>query len=112
MLNIEISRQGASITLRQAAYIDKLTKEWFPHGPPAHAQLNSVPHPEDIRELVIHATGEGAPPAYPTLINKYRKLVGALLYVATSTRPDIARTQPPYYVGQCPSQLTNSSQPL
>ena len=53
-------------------------------------QLNSVPHPEDIRELVIHATGESAAPADPTLINKYRKLVGALLYAATSTRPDIA----------------------
>ncbi len=53
-------------------------------------QLNNVPHPEDIRELVIHATGEGAPPADPTLINKYRKLVGALLYAATSTRPDVA----------------------
>jgi hypothetical protein len=49
-----------------------------------------VPHPENIRELVIHATGEGAAPADPTLINKYRKLVGALLYAATSTRPDIA----------------------
>ena len=90
LLNIEISRQGASVTLRQTAYIDKLTKEWFPHGAPAHVQLISVPHPEDIRELVIHATGEGAPPADPTLINKYRKLVGALLYAATSTRPDIA----------------------
>ena len=90
LLNFEISRQGASVTLRQTAYIDKLTKEWFPHGAPAHVQLISVPHPEDIRELVIHATGEGAPPADPTLINKYRKLVGALLYAATSTRPDIA----------------------
>ncbi len=49
-----------------------------------------MPHPEDIRELVSHATGEGAPPADPTLINNYRKLVGALLYAATSTRPDIA----------------------
>jgi len=90
LLNIEISRQSASVTLRQTAYIDKLTKEWFPEGPPAHVQLNSVPHPENIRELVIHATGEGAAPADPTLINKYCKLVGALLYAATSTRPDIA----------------------
>ena len=64
LLNSEISRQGASITLRQTAYIDKLTKEWFPHGPPAYVQLNSVPHPEDIRELVIHATGEGAGRSY------------------------------------------------
>ncbi len=55
-LNIEISRQGTSVTLRQTGYINKLAKEWFPHGPPANVQLNSVPHPEDIRELVIHAT--------------------------------------------------------
>jgi len=108
LLNIEISRQGAPITLRQTAYINKLTKEWFPHaGAPAHVQLNSVPHPEDIRELVIHATGEGAVPADPTLINKYRKLVGALLYAATSTR-DTLRTQPPCCVGQCLSKRMNS----
>ena len=108
LLNIEISRQGASITLRQTAYIDKLTKVWFPHGRPAHVQLNSVPHPEDIRELVIHATGEGAAPADPTLINKYRKLVRELC----STRPPqldrTLRTRPPCYVGQCPNQLMNS----
>ena len=110
-LNIEISRQGASITLRQTAYIDKLTKEWLPHAPPAHVQLNSVPHPENIRELVIHATGEGAAPADPTLINKYRKLVGALL-----TRPPqldrTLRTRPPCCAEQCPSQLMNSWRPL
>ena len=69
LLNIEISRQGAIVTLRQTTYINKLTKEWFPHGAPAHVQLNNVPHPEDIRELVIHATSEGASPADPTLIN-------------------------------------------
>ena len=108
LLNIEISRQGASITLRQTAYIDKLTKEWFPHGPPAHVQLNSVPHPEDIRELVIHATGEGAAPADPTLINKYRRLVGALLYAAIPQLDRTLRTRPPCYAGQCPNRLTNS----
>ena len=56
LLNIEISRQGASVTLRQTGYITKLAREWFPQGPPANVQLSSVPHPEDIRELVIHAT--------------------------------------------------------
>jgi hypothetical protein len=99
------------VTLRQTAYIDKLTKEWFPDGPPVHVQLNSVPHPENIRELVIHATGEGAAPADPTLVNKYRKLVGALLYAATSTRPDIAYG-PPCCAERCPSQRMNSWRPL
>ena len=107
LLNIEISRQGASITLiRQTAYIDKIPREWFSHGPPAHVQLNSVPHPEDIRELVIHATGEGAAPADPTLTNT----VGS--WALCSTRPPqldrTLRTRPPCCVGQCPNQLMNS----
>ena len=90
MLDIEISRQGTSVTLRHTSYINKLTKEWFPHETPANVQLNSVPHPQNICKQVIHATGEDAPPADPTLINNYCKLLGALLYAATSTRRDIA----------------------
>ncbi len=43
LLNIEISRQGASVTLRQTGYIKLSTKEWFPHGPPANVPLNPVP---------------------------------------------------------------------
>ena len=89
LLNIEISRQGASVTLRQTNYISKLVNELFPDGASTNVQRNSVPHTEDIRELVIHAMGEGSPPTYLALINDYRKLVGALLYAATSTRPDI-----------------------
>merc|ERR1712070_1115095 len=36
LLNIEISREGSSVVLRQRAYIEKLTASWFPDGPPAH----------------------------------------------------------------------------
>ena len=47
-----------------------------PSWNPANVPLNPVPHPEDIREFVIHTTSEGASPANQTLINNYRKLVG------------------------------------
>ena len=88
--NIEIARQGNAVTLRQTAYITKLTREWFPNGTPASVHQNSVPHPENIRELVIHATAEGVPPADVALVHDYRKLVGALLYAATFRRSNAA----------------------
>ena len=44
----------------------------------------------DIRECIIEATADGASPADPALASKYKRLVGALLYCATQTRPDVA----------------------
>lgn len=44
----------------------------------------------DIRETVINATADGATPPDPALTSRYKRLVGALLYCATQTRPDVA----------------------
>ena len=108
LLNIEISRQGTSVSLRQTGYITKLTKEWFPHGTPANKQLNSVPHPEDIRELVIHATSEGAPPANQTLINNYTASSWALSCMRLHPRALILPTPQACSAGRCRNPLTCS----
>ena len=44
----------------------------------------------DIRECIIEATADGAAPADPALATRYKRLVGALLYCATQTRPDVS----------------------
>ena len=108
LLNIEISRQGASITLRQTAYIDKLTKEWFPHGPPAHVQLNTV-----CRILRTSGSSSSTQRAKAPHRQILRSLTStASSWALCSTRPPqldrTLRTRPPCYVGQCPNQRMNS----
>ena len=90
LLNIETEREGDTITLKQASYITKLSREYFPDGPPAHIHAYTVPRTMDIRECIIEATADGAAPADPALATRYKRLVGALLYCATQTRPDVS----------------------
>jgi len=108
LLNIEISRQGASITLRQTAYIDKLTKEWFPHGPPAHVQLNTV-----CRILRTSGSSSSTQRAKAPHRQILRSLTStASSWALCSTRPPqvdrTLRTRPPCYAGRCSNQLTTS----
>ena len=51
--------------------------------------MNSTPHTDDLPSLVLDATQSTDDPD-PALTKKYQSLVGALLYAATNTRPDIA----------------------
>ena len=89
LLNIEISRTDSAVTLRQTAYIEKLAAAWFDDGPPAHMHSNSAPHTDELPQLVLDAVSAISPPD-PQLLNRYRSLVGSLLYAATNTRPDVA----------------------
>jgi hypothetical protein len=61
-------------------------------GPPAHIHVSAVPHrwTSGSALLKLPQMGDGASPADPALASKYKRLVGALLYCATQTRPDVA----------------------
>ena len=70
LLNIEIEREGDTVTLKQTSYITKLCGEYFSDEPPAHIHVSTVPHTMDIRERVTEATADGASPADPALASK------------------------------------------
>ena len=89
LLNIEIKREAGHILLRQTAYIEKMCKEWFPEGVPAHVQANSTPHSDNLPALVLDAVS-CQDTINPELLRRYQSIVGSLLYAAINTRPDIA----------------------
>lgn len=109
LLNVEISREGRRIWLRQTGYIQRLVSTYLPDG-----FINTLPRNQgpcdsslcqDVADaLTAKGTGESVD---PNLLKRYQSLVGALLYCSTQTRPDVA-----YAVGMlcrvmsCPSERT------
>ena len=91
LLNVEIMRtEGGFVILRQRGYIDKLVLSHAPDGKvPSSHQKNRTPCAVELPQLVLDATSRNATPD-ARLRAQYMSLVGALLYCATHTRPDIA----------------------
>lgn len=87
------SRVGkdGSITLHQEKYIRKLLNRFQPNGPPATVQRNSLPYSDGIVAKVLAAVdADAANPPFPHLVKEYQQRIGALMYLTTSTRVDIA----------------------
>jgi hypothetical protein len=89
LLGIEISRVDDSVILRQTAYIDRLVERYCPDGVPARVQASSVPCTADLPQHVADALSSQDEPS-PADVRAYQSIVGALLYAAVNTRPDIA----------------------
>ena len=90
LLNVEITRSNSGhVTLRQTAYIDKLIATHAPEGVPSTSQRNKTPCDPTLAQSVLDAVCS-EDPTYQALRSKYMSLVGALLYCATHTHPDIA----------------------
>lgn len=80
-----------SITLHQTKYIEKLLSKYLPNGCDNRTQRNSLPHSEDLVEKVLRAVERPLdPPPSPSLLRAYQQRIGALMYLTTSTRVDIA----------------------
>jgi hypothetical protein len=82
------------IILTQSAYIDKMESEHSPNDKPVKNKLNKTPCDKSLDKHVADALSADIPDppdsAWLTQQTRYWSLVGALLYCATNTRPDIA----------------------
>ena len=89
LLGIDINVEDHHVCLRQETYISRLGSEFFPDGTPPSMQKNTVPSLPDLPQTVLEAVDSSAE-IDPILLKRYQSLVGALLYCATNTRPDVA----------------------
>ena len=89
LLGVEIARNKDSVVLKQTAYIQKMVENHFPDGVPANDKDTKYPCDKSIEDLVAVAQADESP-RDPESIRKYQCIVGALLYAATNTPPDIA----------------------
>ena len=88
LLNVEISSEGGCVVMRQTGYIERLVKDYLPDGVPNSHQEGSTPCDETIGQAVADALACLDEPD-PVLRRRYQSLVGALLYCASNTRPDV-----------------------
>jgi len=92
LLGVEISSEaeGSIVELRQTAYIEKMANTWFTDGVPSTVQSNKTPCDSDLAQHVADSLVDDVTVRNPELTRRYQSLVGALLYAATNTRPDVA----------------------
>ena len=89
LLGVDISAADGHVELTQASYIVRLADTWFPEGVPATIQSNQPPADKNLPQLVADALVNVEPRA-PEQVKAFQSLVGALLYAAINTRPDVA----------------------
>jgi len=112
LLGVEFERSDGHIHLKQPAYISKMVERYFRDGVPPASSSTETPCGKELKALVDRVTSSvkdvklaDRPRIDPKLLTEYQSLVGALLYCATNTRPDIA-----YALGQlcramsCPTE--------
>ena len=112
LLGIEIKyNEDSSITLHQQTYIEKLVEEFLPNGAPRGIKAN-VPYSQCLDTITLHASlakiANKGVCTHPGLVHEYQRKLGCLMYLANSTRPDIAYMQSVCIVAICPVLRPNS----
>ena len=85
-----------TITLHQEKYVRKLLAKYMPDGVPPNLARQSLPYSPDVcmKVLIACEASTAAEPLHPELVRPFQERLGALLYLATSTRADLAYVVP------------------
>jgi len=94
LLGIEIIYgKDGTITLHQTKYVHQIVKEFLPNGKPPGVKGN-LPYSGKLDVIAHDATYERVlnnnTCKHPELVRPYQRRLGCLMYLANSTRPDIA----------------------
>jgi hypothetical protein len=78
ILNIKLNKNESGITLSQSHYVEKILSRFF------FIDGKSSPTPYDLSMILRKNKNE------PTHQLKYSQIIGSLMYLASTTRPDIS----------------------
>jgi len=90
IVNAEVTMDDTFVTLTQKRYIEKLAKKWLPESTPKTFTPALSDGKYALLEVVKRATAEGAEKLGAEEHCTYREIVGAILYLSTVCRPDVA----------------------
>ena len=107
LLGVDFSFDDGVVSMTQSNYVTKLAETYLPEGLQTNVRSARVPYSDSLESVILDAVCQVDSDVDPALRKRYQSLVGALLYCATNTRPDVA-----FAVGQlcrCMSKPTLSS---
>ena len=90
LLNVEFTFGDDYVKLSQTAYIEKMVSTYLPDGIPLSGKQCSLPCDDSLPRHTVDALTQEAADVDAGLLKQYQSIVGALLYCATQTRPDVA----------------------
>ena len=90
LLGVDFTIVDGTVTLVQTQYIRKLVSTYLNDAPLAQGNRGLLPHTKDLPMHVVDGLAQDVQSINPDLLHKYQSIVGASLYCATNTRPDIA----------------------